>query len=139
MTAEHWGAVAVVVASLIAYFGVRYTSQQSTKAQQITEVAEEKAIDAAAYQRARDSYESAISRYLAEIDRLQERINVLSARIDRLNRDVAELEKTRITQRAEIEKTVTELIQARHEYEEHLRECRRTVASLRAQLNEFGV
>lgn len=129
-----WTAMGVVAAALIAYLGTRYTVNQASKAQKRMEAMGNKAVDAAAYERARESYEAAIANYLAEIDRLQGRVDALNRRISALNQDVESLDQARREQRFEIEATIEQLIEVRNAYEDHLHRCEQRLGRIRKRL-----
>lgn len=139
MDAAIAGAVGVVLAAFLGYLGVRYTVNQSRRAQQNAVRTEKEAVDAAAYERARESYEAAIGRYIAEIDRL---VHAL-ARVERLLDDARDdneiLERAKREQRYEIDATVEQLIESRRAHELHLQECQRRVARLRARLLNHNI
>ena len=124
-----WGAVGVVIAAALGYLGVRYTAHASERAQRISEKMEAKAVDAAAYERARASYEAAIKQYLVEIQRLQDRLT-------RVDEETRRLEEARRDQRMEIDAVVEQLINARQEYEAHLNWCRDRLLRLRSKLED---
>lgn len=134
MSGEVLGAVGVVLAGLLGYLGVRYSVNASKRAQQQAVQHEKDAVDAAAYERARDSYEAAIGRYIAEIDRLVQTLARVEEQLAAARDDNQLLEKARREQRYEIDATVEQLIETRREYEEHLKECQRKVARLRSRL-----
>jgi predicted nucleic acid-binding Zn-ribbon protein len=136
MSPEAWSAIGVVLAAIVAYLGVRYTSQQSTRAQKESVSMEEKAIDAAAYERARESYERAIAQYLREITRLEERVGQLNSRIIGLNEEVLGLEESK---RAERARMLEELERAKNDYEAHIGWCSERVHRLRLRLSEHEI
>jgi predicted RNase H-like nuclease (RuvC/YqgF family) len=124
---EVWVALATVIAAAITVVGVIYTARASSRAGEKTRKLEEKAVDAQAYERARQSYDAAIHNYLEEIGHLRLRIESLTIRLNGLNNDIAELEDQRRAQRDEIEDVLKR-------YNAHLEYCEDRVNRLRSRL-----
>jgi predicted RNase H-like nuclease (RuvC/YqgF family) len=124
---EVWVALATVIAAAITVVGVIYTARASSRAGEKTRKLEEKAVDAQAYERARQSYDAAIHNYLEEIGHLRLRIESLTIRLNGLNNDIAELEDQRRAQRDEIEDVLKR-------YNAHLEYCESRVNRLRERL-----
>ena len=121
---------AVVLAALIALWGVLATVRQSRRAAESTKTMEAKAVDAAAYERARDSYEAAIRTNESEIQRYERLVDGLNERIDRL-------ESGRREDRAEIDSLVSSLTRTRQDYENHLARCRVREQEMQQRLEAY--
>jgi len=96
------GVITAIVA-LVAY-------RQSTQAQRATAKAAEIGIDAAAYERAKELYESAIASSVSETDRLQRTVSELRREVTALQtsnsslvREISKLRTSNVLLRAEIQ------------------------------------
>lgn len=132
VTKEFWQFLGVFVTAFLALAGVWFTSKQSSKAAKATARMEEKAIDAAAYERARASYEAAIDNYIEEIGHLRARISVLTSRLDELNLEVYTMEGRAAAQR--------EVIQANiNRYEAHMQWCAARLERVKDKLKNGAI
>jgi predicted nucleic acid-binding Zn-ribbon protein len=124
VTKEFYQFAGVFITAALALTGVWYTSKQSSKAAKATATMTEKAIDAAAYERARASYEAAIDNYMEEIDHLRARISVLTSRLDDLNHEVYTMEGRAAAQREVIQYNI-------ERYEAHMEWCSARLARIK--------
>jgi chromosome segregation ATPase len=131
MPPEAWIALGSVVAAGFAYLGARYTACQSRSAQVVSKEIEEKAVDAAAYERARESYEAAIANYEREATRYEERLANLQRRIIGLNEEILTVEEAKREQHAA---TLAELTRVRADFERHVAWCNTRIDRLRSRL-----
>lgn len=132
------GGFGVVVAG-IGYLGVRATVKQSRDAENSTRRIEAKAIDAAAYERARQSYEAALKINEAEIDRLTKSVDRMNTRIEELQDENSRLERNKREQRAEMDNLILTLTQTRREFETHLAQCRVRTQQLESELAKLDL
>lgn len=131
MNEAAWVAVGSVLAALIAYAGTRYTASQSRKAQVDSKKIEGKSVDAAAYERARDSYEAAIANYKNEADRYEERLANLQRRIIGLNEELLTAEESK---REGHVQALADLQSTRADFERHVAWCNTRIERLRVRL-----
>jgi chromosome segregation ATPase len=136
---EILAAATAIIAALVAYAGVRYTSRQTTAAAARREDLANKAVDAEAYKRARESYEAAITNYEREQHRLEARLNQVNTRIKELNLEIAKLEQDKRNQKYDLEATIEQLVEQREMFDAHLKDCVDRLAKLRKRLAEAGV
>lgn len=87
-------ALSIIGASLVTLAGVVYTTHVARVAQRRSEQLEHDKVDAAAYQRARDSYEAAIVRLNDEITRLDRQVKQLREALDMEQSDNHTLRRT---------------------------------------------
>lgn len=143
---EWVGALAVVIAAAIAYLGVRYSARQSREASESAKVMENKAVDAAAYERARQSYEASIANYQREQERLETRLSQVNQRVQELNGEVLRVEQEkrvsdqdRRNMAYDLSATIEQLTEQRDETERHLKFCAERLQRLRSRLEDAGV
>lgn len=102
--------VGVIITAFLGYLGLRFTAQSSRKAQQQTEertaALERSKVDAQAYERARENYDSALKTMQSQIDALktgrQYDREEHSRQINELRERLRELEDARRVDRATI-------------------------------------
>lgn len=136
---ELWAAGGVVLASAITYAGLRYQTNQTSKATAASQVLATKTVDAEAYERARESYEAAIMQYRTEIVRLEEHVGKLSLRISELTDELLSMDASNRQHRESLLRLVSALEKARDDLRDHIVVCNSRIIRLRNRLDSGEV